>query len=125
LDDSLYSGTGFVLSDPKTVITCAHVIDSTKKISFIAFKTDEPFLLELIKYDINSDIAVLKSQIDICKKPLFPDTAFKINPLQHLFYLGFDISKSNSHEKSFQVNNAYVSAVGKAQPGNKIIYFIE
>ena len=125
LDDSLYCGTGFVLSNPNTVITCAHVVDSTKKISFVVFNTEKPFTLELIKYDINNDIAVLKSQTDICQAPLLPDTAFKIYPSQHLFYLGYNISKSSSHNKTLQADKTFVSAVGKTQSGNKIVDFIE
>lgn len=125
LNDTIYSGTGFVLSNKRTVVTCAHVIDSTKQISFIAYKTDKPIILELIKYDLHSDIAVLKSTIDICKVPLLPDTTFDVIPRQHLFYLGYNISKSNSNIKTLQFDNAYINAVGKATSGNLIVDFIE
>ncbi|MDZ4808853.1 MAG: serine protease [Bacteroidota bacterium] len=125
LDDTMYNGTGFVLSSPTTVITCAHVIDSTKKISFVPYKTGTPFVLKLIWYDINNDIAVLQSQKNICRKPLLPDTAFLIQTRQHLFYIGYDVSKSKPNEKAFQVNNAVVSAFGKAQSGNTVVNFLE
>ena len=125
IDDSVYNGTGFVLLNKRTVVTCAHVVDSTKKISFVAFKTDNPFILHLIKYDLDNDIAVLESQTDICKHPLLPDTTFNIVPQQHLFYLGYNILESNSFIKSLQVNNAFVNAVGKASSGKAVVDFIE
>src|SRR5665647_1444316 len=90
LDDTVYNGSGFILLKPNYVVTCAHVIDTTKKISFIALHTDKPFYLKLIKYDLANDLALLESNDSICKKPLQPTPIFNVNPSQHLFYLGYN-----------------------------------
>ncbi len=125
LDDTMYNGTGFNLLQPNYIVTCAHVIDTTKSISFVALNSYKPFKLKVIKYDIDNDLALLECNENICKTPLNPAPKFAIYPSQHLFYLGYNTLISTNEEKKLQVDNASVSAVGKVQSGKTVVDFIE
>ena len=125
LNDSIYSGTGFVLLKPNYVVTCAHVIDTLKSISFVSIYVAKPFKLRVLKYDLDNDLALLESEEAICIRPLLPALNFDIFPKQHLYYFGYDTSISDHQEKSIQVNGVYVSAIGKVQSGKAIVDFIE
>jgi len=125
INDSIYNGSGFVMLKPDNVVTCAHVIDTTKQISYKVPGKSTKFKLKVIKYDIENDLALLKSDVNICDTPLIPEEKFNILPGKHLFYLGYDILESNFQSKVMQANNAYVDAVGKFLSGKVNVDFIE
>jgi S1-C subfamily serine protease len=126
LDDTIYSGTGLAFLKPNYILTCAHVIDSTKKIAFVNVVNEkQQFKLRIIKYDLDNDLALLESDEIICDEPLKPFPLFDIQPSQHIFYCGYDILASADKVKRIQFNSAYVNAIGKVQSGKMIVNFIE
>lgn len=126
LDDTIYSGTGFSFLNPSQILTCAHVIDTTKRISFVTMDNQtKQHKLKLIKYDLDTDLALLESDEIICYVPLQPTPLFDIQPSQHIFYCGYDVLRSTNKVRKIQLNHAYLSAVGKVLSGKMIIDFIE
>lgn len=128
-DNDVYSGTGFVLNTKRQVVTCAHVIDTTKNLFYVSGSLTSPVLvkhkLKLINLMPEYDLALLQSDNDLCNRPLISEKSFNFIANQHLFYLGYNYTVSNDTLKSLQANNAIISSVGKTFEGTTIIDFIE
>jgi S1-C subfamily serine protease len=125
LDDSIFNGTGFIIIKSNYILTCAHVIDISRKISFVSLQQDKRYELNLVRIDTVNDLALLNSKSEICNEPFVPCDTFNVQPGQHLFYIGYDIASSNSQMKAMKANNAYIQAVGKYFSSNKLVDFLE
>lgn len=128
-DNDIYSGTGFVINTKRQVITCAHVIDTTKNIFYVTGAITNKGLikqkLKVVKILPEYDLALLESDVDLCTRPFRCETNFDFTPNQHLFYLGYNFKVSNDTIKSIQANNAIVSSLGKTYHGKTSVDFIE
>lgn len=128
-DNDIYSGTGFVVNNKREVITCAHVIDTTKNIFYVTGAITHHGLikqkLKVVKILPAYDLALLQSDVDLCTRPFISENAFHFFPNQHLFYLGYNFTKSNDTVKSIQANNANISSLGKTFQGKTPVDFIE
>jgi S1-C subfamily serine protease len=127
--NDIFAGTGFVLNTKRQVVTCAHVIDTSKNMFFVSGKLGKNplvyYKLRIIKLLPKYDLAVLESDEDLCRNPLIAADEFDFSPNQHLFYFGYNYMVSTDSTKALQVNNAFVSSVGKTFDGETKIDFIE
>ena len=112
-------GTGFIMFDSVTVITCAHVVDNETNISYSPVGSEEIFDLKIYSIDIDNDIAILKSENGICRTPFQPDYINDVEPTQHLFYIGYDKNISDSNLWLFRSDHAI--DFGQTVPLKKII----
>lgn len=123
IDDSVYNGTGFVMGDARTVITCAHVYVSGRKISYKSTLDGQVHDLKIVHYDKYNDIAVLRSKEDLCVKPFQADNVSALSKGQHFFYIGYN--KRYGVGKKLQVDNGHINGTGKIKVGEIVVDYIE
>lgn len=129
MGNNTYTGTAFVINTKRLVMTCAHVVDTSRDIYYASGDLPTSYLskhkLKIKVFLPEFDLVLLEGDSDLCTRPFEAAKAFAFNPNQHVFYLGYDVSKSSLGKKVIQANQSYISSVGKTFERNIAIDFIE
>lgn len=120
-------GSAFIAHKPNLVITCAHVILPylNSEIYYHEVKSDKKHILEVIGFNADKDIALLKANSEILPSPLKFAKNFDLSLGQHLFYLGYDSGMLDKKPASYKANNAVISTIGTTKIGDSFADFIE
>ena len=108
LDDLGYIGSGFVVASKRLVITSAHNLYNSEGVisystaSDVEGKNVNTYELEPVKILEGYDLALLKSQEDICNHPFPIASNFDSNFGERIFYYGFD--KKNNLQQQYNKN---------------------
>jgi serine protease Do len=89
-------GTGFIISKPNLVMTCAHVVGNNTELYFAPIKSDMRYRVVLKKIDTTADLAILESGSDMTLlPPLQAAGSFTISSGDSICYICYN-PKSNS-----------------------------
>ena len=111
-------GSGFVFGPQNDVVTCWHVMDGAEKVFhqtnlvFLSFTNRYALKLKymLPKYDL----AVFSPSPKITTAPFSAGDFKKLRPGETIFYIGFDVRKSNPSNSMNMINKSWIAATGCA-----------
>ncbi len=122
--DNQVSGTGFVIGEENIVVTCAHVIDNSKTISFRKLHDSTQFKLVVYKIDASNDIALLKCDTHLSKFPFKVDPS-KVVLNQAIYYLGYNSTIKTEGEPTIALSSGNISSIGTTWEQVHEVEFIE
>jgi S1-C subfamily serine protease len=123
-DSTTAAGTAFVAENGHTIITAAHVITGPSTYYFAPMGDRKKYSLKLIKIYRESDIAILKTEVEVCASGLkvsktIPSVGDTIG------YIGYSIKTSTKTTADMIMEQSILYSVGKTQSQVGIVDFIE